>query len=327
MKILIVAPPSNLVDNVVRAFRELGHTPCVINERQNHYLPGFLRDSKLAWRLRNISPFVRRLAAGALHSRILDEARRERPELFLTVKGGSIASGTVEALKQLNVRTVCWFPDDFQLWDLMLRRAPAYDRFFTFDSEAARRLRAHGILGARYLPFAADCVLGVQDDAYACDIAFIGAWYPEREAVLRSLSSRYQVHLYGWKNWTSSSLRSLWKGPADAAMMRKIFASARINLNIHFASQAHGANVRTFEIPSAGGFQLSSYRADIPELFVPDREIALYRDPSELPALIDRYLSDDRSRRSIAEAGRRRVLADHTYPQRMRQLLEDTFTA
>jgi spore maturation protein CgeB len=47
-----------------------------------------------------------------------------------------------------------------------------------------------------------------------------------------------------------------------------------------------------------------------------------YHEPEQAPELARHYLSHARSRREIAQAGRRRVLACHTWEHRLAEMLE-----
>ena len=56
--------------------------------------------------------------------------------------------------------------------------------------------------------------------------------------------------------------------------------------------------------------------------------MAVYAEPAEIPELVARYLADEPARERIAAAGRARLLAEHTYPMRIKQLfavMRDTF--
>ena len=80
---------------------------------------------------------------------------------------------------------------------------------------------------------------------------------------------------------------------------------------------------RTFEIPGCGGFQLSGWADDIESYFEPDREIVLFHTIDELIEESRRYLGDAHRRQAIAEAGHRRVVAEHTYERRFEAILRE----
>ncbi len=95
-----------------------------------------------------------------------------------------------------------------------------------------------------------------------------------------------------------------------------------INFNCTSLQMKGAVNQRVFDVPSCGAFLLTDHRQQMEELFEPGTEIAFYNDPEEIPGLVDKYLNDAEARKGIAEAGRKRVLADHTYDKRLETLVE-----
>jgi spore maturation protein CgeB len=61
-------------------------------------------------------------------------------------------------------------------------------------------------------------------------------------------------------------------------------------------------------------------KANLPDLFIPAREVATYRDADECVEQVRRFLADEPARRALAEAGQRRTLTEHTYARRMEEL-------
>ena len=79
-------------------------------------------------------------------------------------------------------------------------------------------------------------------------------------------------------------------------------------------------NTRTFEIAACGAFQLVDYRQALERHFDVDREVVCYRSVEELRALARYYLDKPEQRLKIARSGRDRVMREHTYAHRMRQM-------
>ena len=112
--------------------------------------------------------------------------------------------------------------------------------------------------------------------------------------------------------------------PEDAV---KIYAASKINLNLHSSVQAgqlvsHGdfVNPRTFELAACEAFQLVDERSLMPDLFASD-ELATFSSMPDLLEKIAFYLGRPGERNAMAQRGRARVFADHTYQQRMQSLL------
>ncbi len=95
-----------------------------------------------------------------------------------------------------------------------------------------------------------------------------------------------------------------------------------INFNCTSQQMKGAVNQRVFDVPCAGAFLLTDHRRQMEDLFDPGHEIVCYTHPDEIPDLVRRYLDDPDGRRRVAEAARRRVLAEHTYDHRMASLID-----
>lgn len=101
----------------------------------------------------------------------------------------------------------------------------------------------------------------------------------------------------------------------------RFYAHSRINFNATSKQMKGAVNQRIFDAPAAGGFVLTDWRPQMEQLFEP-HEMACYHDPEEIRSLSGFYLSHDSERARFIEAGRKRVLACHTWTQRIRAMLE-----
>lgn len=95
----------------------------------------------------------------------------------------------------------------------------------------------------------------------------------------------------------------------------RILAETRVCLNMT-RTISDGANMRSFEIPAVGGFQLALRTDEMEALYIKDKEIVLYSTPEEARELAEFHLGHDEERRRIAAAGCRRFLAEHTMDHR-----------
>jgi spore maturation protein CgeB len=203
--------------------------------------------------------------------------------------------------------------------------------------------------GATYhtIPLAADRTLmgqAVVDPQYRADVSFVGTCLPEKRAYFERmvfpLAKRYRLRLYG-QDWTRLDralglvqkvgqyfniplVRSLQKPKLELGDEARIYASTAISINVHEAYQRRfggDCNERTFKVPLFGGFEISDDVACIRRYFDEGREIVLARNETEWFEKIDHYLRHPEERLPIIEAGRVRVLRDHTYHNRARQMI------
>lgn len=267
-------------------------------------------------------------------------AAEQRPEFTLVLKGEVLVPETVERLRNLTHGPVVqWCGDDPGWFPNIIAATHLYDRFYLADPTYAPDLEPRGVQ-ARFLPHAVDPASWVGDDAddESVDVIFVGdarhnmGHLPASrsrveilEAVARS-GVNLAVWGRGWEKLESSyRVRDAHRGLTllPAAAVGRAYRGAKIVLNVHHAQMREGPNMRTFEIPAAGAFQLTDYKARMGELFEIETELAVYRDAGDVVEAIHRCLNDEPRRRAITLAGKRRVERDHTYAVRMRQLIDD----
>ncbi|WP_300881627.1 glycosyltransferase [uncultured Desulfovibrio sp.] len=105
------------------------------------------------------------------------------------------------------------------------------------------------------------------------------------------------------------------------AELPAFYGHSAINFNCTSKQMKGAVNQRVFDVPAAGAFVLTDWRPQMEQLFEPE-EMACYHDPEEIPDLTRYYLAHPLERRKMAAAGRRRVLACHTWEHRLQVLLE-----
>lgn len=103
----------------------------------------------------------------------------------------------------------------------------------------------------------------------------------------------------------------------------KILSRSKINLNKHIdCAENYAGNIRLFEATGMAACLVTDWKVNLPEMFVPDVEVIAYRSAEECAEKV-RYLLDHEDQlKSIAEAGQRRTLRDHTYKKRAEELDE-----
>jgi spore maturation protein CgeB len=100
------------------------------------------------------------------------------------------------------------------------------------------------------------------------------------------------------------------------------YRSCRISFNATSRQMKNGVNQRVFDVPACGGFLLTDRTSQLSGLLDPGKELITYSKPDEIPVLLERALKDKPFRRSVREAGLKRVLAHHTYRHRVEKLIE-----
>ena len=103
--------------------------------------------------------------------------------------------------------------------------------------------------------------------------------------------------------------------------MPLVFKQSRINLNISLRSIKSGIPLRAFDIMGSGGFLLSNFQADFLEHFIPGEDFVYYESKEDLLQKIGYYLNHEDERTCIAKNGHDKVVAGHTFRDRVREFL------
>ncbi len=271
---------------------------------------------------------------------ILAKVERFEPDLVLALAQAPLSRQALKRLRKDGVATAMWFVEDFRLFTYWRAFAPRYDVFAVIQKEPFfAELQTIGQTNAVYLPLAAQPSFHrpleqgpVERRKFGSDVSFMGAGYPNRRAAFRQLL-QYDLKIWG-SDWEGDPVLQKYVqlggarvSPEDAV---QIFNAAKINLNLHSSVQSKElvppgdfVNPRTFELAGCGAFQLVDRRGLMGELFGPD-ELATFSCLDELRERIDHFLANPEERRTFAERGRARVLAEHTYVRRMQTLLDFT---
>lgn len=147
-------------------------------------------------------------------------------------------------------------------------------------------------------------------------MSFADALY--RRESMRILKG-FQPTVYGGGAWLDAGLDGVsLKGPvAYGAELASLYASSMININLTNSHLEGAVNQRPFDCAAAGGFLLSDFREQMPELFDPETEIPTFRSLEELRELAARFSRDAEARRRMAESARRRAVAEHSWDVRV----------
>ena len=168
---------------------------------------------------------------------------------------------------------------------------------------------------------------GVETQAYVYASYYLGRKLAqiERREYLEALGRKVPVKLFTQDPKSRvAGVKNM--GQADYIKeLPLIFHFSRINLNFTYRSIQSGIPLRCMEILGAGGFLLSNYQADLCEYFVPGEEFVYFEDKEDLVKKAQYYLEHEEERRRIAENGKRRALAEHSYKKCLEQVFDVMF--
>lgn len=158
--------------------------------------------------------------------------------------------------------------------------------------------------------------------AYFNSIVYRNIAYSERVRILNALGEHFKVDLY--TKGRTSELRNIniHEPVHNTDVAPKIFHLSKINLNVTIHCIRTGAPLRIFDIMGVGGFVMSNYQEELAELFVPDKEIVLFKDIDELIEKTDYYLKHEDARLRIAMNGYKRVKKDYNYDVALKKMFK-----
>jgi len=153
--------------------------------------------------------------------------------------------------------------------------------------------------------------------------------FVERESGLRlrletmkAVSERFPVAVYGDELWEKvMGGRFLGKVNYFNDEVVQAYNRYAIQVNISKFQLRTTINQRPFDVSASGGFLITDIRDDLYELFSPD-EMVSFKDTQDLLEKIDVFINDEKLRKEYVQRARRRVLAEHTYDNRVDRMLE-----
>lgn len=157
---------------------------------------------------------------------------------------------------------------------------------------------------------------------YGSDVCFVGTLNADRQTILATLT-RFNLKIWGdipLGQKLDKCLEKYYCGQARGEKMVKIFNASKIVLNFQPKDMTTGGNMRTFEIPGCGSFQLAD-KADS-RWFINNKEIVLFHNSQDLIQKIEYYLNHEKERKKIAENGYVRAHSEHTYKNRFKKILK-----
>ncbi|MEA2470298.1 MAG: spore maturation protein CgeB [Thermoleophilaceae bacterium] len=265
----------------------------------------------------------------AMRKELIATAAEVKPDAaFFCLFTDELDTATIEAI---DAPTVNWFADDHWRFDSYTRHmAPAFDLAVTTDAASLPKYEAAGIRNVLLSQWACNrYAYGRTGDGIEHDVTFVGQPHGNREEIIgRITAAGHDVECWGF-GWPAGKL--------DHEGMVRVFSTSRVNLNLSNSStppntlrvrvgrwlgrgpkgpQPPQIKGRNFEVPGCGGFLLTERVPHLGEYFELGKEVAVYDGPDDLVEQVGYWLEHDDERAAVADAGYRRVMAEHTYDHR-----------
>lgn len=332
LRILIYGEPYEwaMAYNLREAFQSLGHETVVFDWTQWLY-----RSRQFNLKNRILDRMLFYKVAQKINHNFIFAFKRNQYDIVIVLKGIHLFPETIVEIKKYASFVVNWNPDDFfnplNNSQYLLASFDKYDCIFTSRGHLKHEYFQNGAkqvetLNWYFLPqYLRPMEISSQEKKkYGSDLVFIGTWSKRREDILNHLKD-YNLRIWGgqWHKARKTFRRNIeCNPPIFMEEMCKVIVSSKINLNILTRENRDTTNIRHFEIPACGGFQLSERSNEISELFEEDKEIVCFENVEELISQCKYYLSHDSERDRIRLNGYRRIISgNHTMLDRAKQIL------
>jgi spore maturation protein CgeB len=204
-----------------------------------------------------------------------------------------------------------------------------YDLILTSFPHFVDRLRALGV-ASEYFRIGFDervlTLLGNVDKDI--DFSFVGGISRHHGGaipLLEHLIERTTLRVFGYgadSLPSSSPIRQRHGGEVWSLDMYRALARSRITLNRHInVAENNANNMRLYEATGVGSMLLTDRKDNLHKLFDIDREVVTYSSKEEAAEKVSYYLDHPDEAARIAKAGQDRTHKEHTYAQRMKELV------
>lgn len=265
----------------------------------------------------------------ALSQVLIDQLKRLRPKYLWVFSGIPVSQYDIANWRLYTERVMLWWSAalwpgyPYECFDLILSGIPSL----------VEQFRSQGMQAA-YLAHAFDRRI-VQRVPVAAErkprVAFVGSLtsdHADRITFLDALARRVDVDFYGRGVEylpSDSPLRKRYCGPAWGDDLYTVYGSYLVvfHKNIGVAGASASAK-RLFEATGMGACVIAEASDDMPSLFQPEHEIVTYASFDECVEKIAYLLGHPQVALQIGQRAQQRTLAEHTYVQRVQQILRYT---
>jgi len=216
-------------------------------------------------------------------------------------------------LEHSEIPTVCFHPDTYAFTERRIRWSAVFDHVAVFHPGYEERFKRAGHPGPFSLPHAVrkDFFAGVNPPR-EFEIAWVGQtsgeFYQTRAEWLPKLAKEFRTND--------------WSRAYTVEEVANVYRRSQIVANVGRDDFPNDANLRVFEVLASGALLFTSMPTELTQLgFQEGVHFVGYLNPSEISALVRKYLNDEPARAQIAEAARELVLTEHTYDRRVDRLL------
>ncbi|OGW39863.1 MAG: hypothetical protein A2Y97_10325 [Nitrospirae bacterium RBG_13_39_12] len=313
----------------------------IVSDFGNPWNPGYYIKKGFEKNAINVSTFDSLTSTDPYHN-LMNAVTVTEPDILLYIKDYGLKRDWLQEIKQMGIKLVQWYIDSI-IPDWLPPFVQVSDIFFTMSEGLVEKFKKFNPnvfwLTQAFEPsfFQIKQITPEDIKTFHTDITFVGnlgskpQYLPRRYFLERVINDGFELKWWGpriprklstiplifGKLGKSYGGKFVWgEEYAKVAELSKIFLA--------FDSQMHvrkSMSARMYTAVGCGAFYMCQHVDGIEEVLEPDKEIVTFRSAQDMIDMIRYYVKNDELRTKIAEAGRKRVLKEHTYEVRTRQML------
>jgi spore maturation protein CgeB len=314
----------------------------IASDFRNPWNPGYYLKSGLEKNNIKVSIFDALTATDAYRN-FLEAVSASEPDILLYIKDYGLRPEWLHEVKKKGIKLVQWYIDPV-MRDWLPPFVEIADIFFTMSDGLVDEFRKINPvvfwLTQAFEPSFFQINHVTEDDVktFSAEVAFVGNlgsrphYLVRRDYLQRVIKEGYQFKWWGpclpkklstiplifGKLGRSYGGKFVWgEEYAKVARFSKVFLAFDAMPHIRKSMSS-----RMYTAVGCGAFYMCRYVDGIEEVLEPDREIVTFHDEDEMIEKIKYYCGRDDERNKIAEAGQKRVLNEHTYEIRTKQMLD-----
>lgn len=271
-----------------------------------------------------------------LAAELLQKVADYRPDVVLVFKGMSVLPEVLRQLRSEGVFLANYNPDHPFLFSSrgsgnrnVSQAIGLYDLHFCYSRQVADKIAAEYGIATALLPFGYELPQGdyerICDEKEERSVCFVGNPDPTRAEVVRAVvQAGFPVVVYG-HGWHEKLPAQPGLEIHDAVYGLDYWRTLRrhrVQLNIFRAHNVGSHNMRTFEVPAAGGIMLAPDSEDHRHYFTEGKEIFTYTSREDMLSKIEMLLGlSANEAAAIRQAARQKsVVEGYDYRSRAGQL-------
>lgn len=265
--------------------------------------------------------------------RFVIQAKNFQPDAIFVFTNYHITTGALLFLRSIlpDTKFVLVWPDSLaNIRNHVLTSAPLYDMVATLSSNSVLFFERLGFPKAHWVPLAGDPrIHGTAiSESYDYDVSFVGGWRPERERAMELIAQNFPgkkivIHGPDWKRFCKNKvLLPFFSGkPLFGQEMADCFSKSRISINVIDDTNYPAANMRFFEIPTAGGLELVSSCPEMEGIFQHKKHLLYFKSDSELVQHVEYILANPGEALQVRKNAQELIQSEHNYDLRLQSII------